>query len=145
MSIRIPSSVSSFYDSASRVERAARAQEILTPKSGADPDLASRGYEQSEQREQRGLQRTQVSPENSYQRTMLSDPGFAFDRMAGKLMDKLPQIFADMKAVPDMGTGAEVAAVQAQAPAAKVVISEESVANQAAEKQAQLQDISLGL
>ena len=44
-----------------------------------------------------GVVQTRVSPENSYQKAMLSDPRANIEKMAGKLMSKLPNILKDMQ------------------------------------------------
>ena len=41
----------------------------------------------------RGVVNTKVSPENSFQKAMVTDASFAYERMAGKLLDKLPRVW----------------------------------------------------
>lgn len=84
-----------------------------------------------------GPQYTQVSPENSYQKTMISDTKFAMERMASKLMDKLPQILKDMN-----NPQSSVENVSANATPSKVVIAENDYLSQQA-RNAQQQDIAL--
>ena len=73
-----------------RVEKVSPVQEVkgissLTEQKAEELDRGSRGVLQ-----------TKVSPDNSFQKAMVSDASFAYERMAAKLMDKLPSILRDM-------------------------------------------------
>ncbi len=79
-------------------------------------------------RANRGVVQTRVSPENSFQKTMVNDPSYAYERMAAKLMDKLPRILDDMAKLPkDDSYDVVLAAKKAdmKSGAEKVVISED--------------------
>lgn len=78
----------------------------------------------------RGVLQTKVSPDNSFQKAMVSDASFAYERMASKLMDKLPNILRDMKNLPEtseinnVSDVVEKAGKIAEAPQ-KVIIGED--------------------
>lgn len=149
----IGTSAYSFYNSASRInnanaEAAARVQEAKDPRESKVSEQQEQKSAAIYQREDyTGPAQTQVAPESSYQKQMLSDPHFAMERMAGKLMDKLPQIFADMsKLVSPASTGS----ADVQETAAKKIITEndpasylERQAQNAYVQEAALQDIKL--
>lgn len=134
----------SFYNSVSRVDKAAQAAKATQkeePSYEKAQETASAAIYQRD--DYSGPQETQVSTENSYQKRMLTEGGFGMDRIAGKLMGKLPQIFKDM-----MGIGA---ARDAASENSKVVISEnnpnasylERQAMNAQQQDKQLENISL--
>lgn len=144
--MKINSNIASFYNASSRVNssdynRRVLATEEVSPKAqstdtaSAQSEEKRNGYQPSV-----GIQQTKVSSDNSYQKRMITDPRFAVERMAGKLMDKLPDILTDMKNLPDENKAA--IAVPVENKSSKVVIRENSSVNFNA-AQMQLQDISL--
>ncbi|MBQ9549912.1 MAG: hypothetical protein IJU87_03780 [Lachnospiraceae bacterium] len=148
MSMRINSSVPSFYD-AGRVSDPNRNLRV-NPVEKVNPVEEAKGissltrqHEIEElQKENRGVVQTRVSPENSFQKAMVTDNSFAFERMAGKLLDKLPTILRDMQNLPAEGAFEEQLAEKSAAPA-KVVITEDGrVRGQRAEAPEQ-EDIKL--
>ncbi len=146
----IGTSAYSFYNSASRVnnanlEAASKVQESKEPRESKVNEQQEKPSAAIYQREDyTGPSQTQVAPESSYQKQMLSDPHFAMERMAGKLMDKLPQIFADMSKLVTPASS-ENADAQAAVSASKKVIAENDPASYL-ERQAQnayVQDVAL--
>ena len=130
MSMRINSSVPGYYD-AGRVNESERNLRVNRVEK-VNPVEEAKGISSlTKQREtgelsgeNRGVVQTRVSPENSFQKAMVTDSSFAFERMAGKLLDKLPNILRDIKNLPEESAFAEQLTEKA-APSAKVVISED--------------------
>ena len=91
----------------------------------------------------RGVIQTKVSPENSFQKAMVTDPGFAYERMAGKLLDKLPVILKDMQNLPETTDFAERVASAKEAASSKVVISENGRVNGQPAADPETENISL--
>ncbi len=135
--MRINSSMPSFYD-AGRVNNAGRTPRVerIDPVEEAKgiSSLTEQLKSEERSRENLGVVQTKVSPENSFQKAMVTDRSFAFDRMAGKLMDKLPDILKDMADLPEENAFAGILEEkQTSAAPKKVVISEDgSVSGQAA-------------
>jgi len=119
-------------NSASALQKASEAKEVQSQESKESTSSAI--YQREDYS---GPQYTQVSPENSYQKTMLSDTKFAMERMASKLMDKLPQILKDMNATQNVAPESAP-----NAASSKVVIAENDYLSQQA-KNAQQQDMAL--
>lgn len=134
-------SIASFYDASSRINSINRISrvEVENPAKINESELSQKASESSS--DNHGVKQTLVSPDNSYQKQMLSDPDFAMKRMASKLVDKLPQIMEDISKLPAENT--QVAdAIQTKAPS-KVVIGENSDVNYEGNAVKALQDISL--
>ncbi len=107
---------------AEKAEKVSKAEEPLVVTSLSAEDLLSLS------RANRGVVQTRVSPENSFQKSMVNDPSFAYERMAAKLLDKLPRILDDMAKLPeDDSQDIILAAKKADAKSGqeKVVISED--------------------
>ncbi len=147
--MRINNNVASFYNAASRVNTAEQNRKILateeitnTTTQGKE-ELTQANSNQEYARSSQGIVQTKVSPENSYQKQMVNDPRFAAERMASKLMDKLPMILEDMKNLPDnMNQNYAVPDFSSSPASGKIVISENSVADYGQEQTA-LQNITL--
>ncbi|MCR4590717.1 MAG: hypothetical protein K5668_07850 [Lachnospiraceae bacterium] len=130
MSMKIDSSLPSFYN-AGRVDEINRGQRV-EPVQKIRPVEEAKGISSLTEQQKtldlsrgnQGIIRTQVSPENSYQKALVTDRSFAFERMAGKLMDKLPNILKDIQNLPEDTAFAEAVAEKKAAPS-KVIISED--------------------
>lgn len=139
------SSVASFYDASSRINNlnrisqveAEKTQEIKQQNSPAKPEEKSLiNYS--------GIKQTLVSADNAYQKQLLSDPDFAMKRMAGKLMDKLPQIMEDISKLPsDVNSNIAEITKPVETTPSRIVIGENSNVDYAGNTVAALQDISL--
>ena len=133
MAMKIGNTISGYYNpdridpsgQAQRVERTEKINGIEGSRNVISQPAKENPYSG---RENRALVRTQVSPENSFQKAMVNDPSFAIERMAAKLFDKLPKILEDMRNLPEE-SGIDVAAAAKQADmqpkTEKVVISED--------------------
>ena len=148
MSMRIDASLPSFYNAGS-VEELNRNRQV-NPVERVRPVEEAKGISSlTEQQkagafsdENRGIIRTRVSPENSFQKAMVTDPSFAFERMAGKLMDKLPNILMDIKNLPEDTGFAEELTTKQEAPY-KVIISEDGRVHGARPEQPETENITL--
>lgn len=146
--MKIEGSIPSFYSATSRIssEQASKtiAADEIAKQNSADASESSLNSGLDYGRSNTGVKQTVVSPENSYQKTMMNDPSFAMDRLAGKLMDKLPQIMEDMRKLPSQEEKPkEMDYGFAKVTVGKVVISENSRVDYQADKKQELQDISL--
>ncbi len=133
MAMRISSSMSGYYnlgqinhnEDIARVNRVERVKPVENLKG-----ISSLTEQKAEEQlyGSRGVKQTLVSPENSFQKAMATDASFAYERMAGKLLDKLPNILNDIKNLPETESVEEMAVKAAEktskAPA-KVIIGED--------------------
>ncbi len=148
--MRINSSMTSFYDAgrvnsaghSGKTERVEKIRPVEETKGISSLTEQLKAEERS--RENLGVVQTKVSPDNAFQKAMVTDRSFAFDRMAGKLMDKLPDILKDMARLPEENAFAGILEEKQTAAAPKkVVISEDGrVSGQPAAAPEQ-EDISL--
>lgn len=130
-------------DEALRAEQSRRIEKPDEPR--LSPSLSAEEL-LSLSRGNRGVVQTKVSPENSFQKAMVHDKTFAYERMAAKLMDKLPRILDDMQKLTaednrDVITAAKRA--DANKGPEKVVISEASKVPGQAAPVPETEDISL--
>ena len=151
--MRITSSMPSFYNAGrvngndenlrvNRIEKVNPVEEAkgissLTEQRRNDSDNGSRG-----------VVNTKVFPENSFQKAMVTDASFAYERMAGKLLDKLPNILRDIEKLPAMEEkGFDVAAaaekIYASENNSKVVIGEDGKITGQKASVPETEDISL--
>ncbi len=106
--MKVNNAIPSFYNASAKINaeadkvRAAKIQQM----SGSTSSGGSSSFGQRQtyiSNEKRKLIQTKVSPENAYQKTMLSDHSFAMERVANKLMPHLEKMMRDMKALSDAG------------------------------------------
>lgn len=142
--MKIDTGMASFYNASSRVHstpeesRILKAAEAAAPQGHSGQDTPS-GDKQAQQIPAKMMQ-TRISPDSSYQKNMVTDPRFAMERIASKLLDKVPDILNDMRKLPEAGSDG---AVQSAEPS-KIVIRENSAADYAADRQREMmQDITL--
>ena len=113
--MKVNAAMASFYNasSASRlssVNSVNASQKVNSAQGSAGTGSGSRDSASQYLSEHGGVVQTRVSPENAYQKTMLSDPRYGIERMASKLMTKLPDILKDMQNVSDYNENADSAA-----------------------------------
>ena len=134
MSLRIGANIPSFYnssrinqapatDNTSRIDR----QEAVASEQQKNRNSAG----QYVSPDHGGVLKTRVADANSFQKTQLDGTRGRIEDMADKLFNKLPDIFADMKKLPD-GT-------ENQTAASRVSVTERNVAA-VADRQAAEQD-----
>ncbi len=124
----------------SRTERIDREEPSKVVSSLSGEELASLSGSS------RGVVQTRVSPDNSFQKNVISDPSIIYERMAAKLMDKLPRILDDMqRLVPEDSRDVILAAKKADMDTSskKVVISEDGRIRGEAASAPGTEDISL--
>ena len=133
------------YDDSTRVNRVEKVSPVQEVKG-----ISSLTEQKAEEidRESRGVLQTKVSPDNSFQKAMVSDASFAYERMAAKLMDKLPNILRDMKNLPETSDFSNVSDVVKQAEkiteaSKKVVIGEDGRVSGEKAAAPETEDISL--
>lgn len=138
-------SIASFYDASSRINNINRVSRVEPEKTQEVKESNSPVKEESLQTNYSGVKQTLVSAENAYQKQMLSDPDFAMKRMAGKLMDKLPQIMEDMSKVSDSAVKnvPEISVANENVAPARIVIGENSNVDYSGNIATTLQDIKL--
>ena len=147
--MKIEGSIPSFYSATSRIStdqtsKTLAAEEVSKKNSSVETSESAVNSGAGYERPNSGLQQTVVSPDNSYQKTMITDTSFAMDRLAGKLMDKLPKIMEDIRKLPaEAEKPKEKDYGFAKVTVGKVVISENSNVDYQADKKQELQDISL--
>lgn len=142
--MRINGSSASFYNASSRVNQVSQETKIQNTQVASEVNSSSQSNISSDisNNQYQGVKQTRVSSENAYQKAMLNDPRFAMERMASKLMDKLPNILNDMKNLSDSGQTAATDNNNSSAMAGKIVINENSNVNYQ-NSAMELQDISL--
>ena len=142
--MRINGSSASFYNASSRVNQVSQETKIQNTQAASEVNSSSQSNISSDisNNQYQGVKQTRVSSENAYQKAMLNDPRFAMERMASKLMDKLPNILNDMKNLSDSGQTAATDNNNSSAMAGKIVINENSNVNYQ-NSAMELQDISL--
>lgn len=126
--------------------RLSRAEQVKNTDAAREVPSLSAEELLSLSRANRGVVQTRVSPENSFQKTMVNDPSYAYERMAAKLMDKLPRILDDMAKLPkDDSYDVVLAAKKADMKSGpeKVVISEDGRMSGQAAAVPETEDISL--
>ncbi len=110
--MKISNTIPNFYNAAAKINadadkvHAKKVQQMAGSASSGNSDSSQQRQSYVEDQNRRIIQ-TKVSPENSYQKTMLSDASFAMDRMAGKLMPSIERILRDMKDLSDIEIGDE--------------------------------------
>ena len=142
--MRINGSSASFYNASSRVNQVSQETKIQNTQAASEVNSSSQSNISSDTSndQYQGVKQTRVSSENAYQKAMLNDPRFAMERMASKLMDKLPNILNDMKNLSDSSQTAATDNNNSSAMAGKIVINENSNVNYQ-NSAMELQDISL--
>lgn len=139
MSMKINSSMSSsmsgYYNSGSvdrlNADRQVNRIDRIDPVEEAKrvDALIAKERDEALSKANKGVVQTRVSPDNAFQKAMVTDPSFAYERLAGKLLDKLPNILQDMKNLPEGSAFDEKLAKQAveagEKTPSKVVISED--------------------
>lgn len=133
--MKINSSMPSFYNASSKINSMENRNNVLATQ-------VSIHNEESNDSNQsyKGVRQTKVASDNSYQKLMISDKRFAAERMASKLLDKLPVILDDMKNLSNV-TYLNETSIPAES--SKIVISENSKASYGGDVSKELQDISL--
>lgn len=134
MSLRISGNISSLYNTSrigqtQDIDRTSRVEQ-QSPVSADLKDGRSNGSQYISQ-EHGGVVQTRVSDANAFKKAQLDTSREKIESMAEKLYDKLPEIFADMRKLPD-GT-------EDRQAASRVSVNERNVAA-VADKQAELQD-----
>ncbi len=141
MSLRISGNISSLYNSArigqtQNIDRTSRVEQ-QSPVSSDLKDSRSTGGQYVSQ-EHGGVLQTRVSDANAFKKAQLDTNREKIESMAEKLYDKLPDIFADMRKLPDEAEGKQTAS--------RVSVTERNVAavaDKQAEQQEQLMNFSL--
>ncbi|MCR5625770.1 MAG: hypothetical protein K6F99_00490 [Lachnospiraceae bacterium] len=81
----------------SRVQAPAKADEIKQAEKSSEVNGTVTGNTPAAQESTlEHTRETRVSAEASYQKSMITDRSFAMERLASKLMDRLPRIMADI-------------------------------------------------
>ena len=141
MSLRISGNISSLYNTSrigqtQDIDRTSRVEQ-QSPVSADLKDGRSNGSQYVSQ-EHGGVVQTRVSDANAFKKAQLDTNREKIESMAEKLYDKLPDIFADMRKLPD-----EAGEKQA---ASRISVTERNVAavaDKQAEQQEQLMNFSL--
>ena len=134
MSLRIGGNISSLYN-ASRInqtpdiDKTSRIEQQATIGSELQDSRSSAGQYVSQ--DHGGVLKTRVADANSFQKTQLDGTRGRIEDMADKLFNKLPDIFADMKKLPEE--------TENQTAASRVSVTERNVAA-VADRQAAEQD-----
>ncbi len=104
--MKISSSLPNFYNATTKINedaekvRSQKVQQMAGSTSSGSSDSSQQRQEYISDEKHKLIQ-TKVSPENLYQKTMLTDFSFAMERTAGKLMPHVGQILEDMKNLPN--------------------------------------------
>ncbi|MDD3413132.1 MAG: hypothetical protein PHY47_03940 [Lachnospiraceae bacterium] len=140
--MKIDSSMPSFYNASSKINSMENRNSVLATLQNTDLKTQVSIHNEESNRDQsyKGVRQTKVASDNAYQKLMITDPRFAAERMASKLLDKLPVILDDMKNLSDV-TYLNETSIPAEN--SKIVISENSKASYGGDVLKELQDISL--
>lgn len=141
MSLRIGANIPSYLNSARidqtpDIDKTSRAEQQSAATSDQSSGHGSAGQYISQ--EHGGVVRTRVADANSFKKAQLDGSRERVEAMADKLYSKLPDIFADMRKLPEEG--------ETQTAASRVSVNERNVAavaDRQAAGQEQLVDFSL--